>query len=309
MTSPLQSLSLPDFPKLRLTLSDVRLLDRSDRPVASALEQASALRQRLNDSLSTSSAPLDFEGLHIGNEFCERLLPSAAQLRRAAAWCDEHGRNLTLVTPLLADRGIQQLTVLLPLLPPQSEVVCNDFGVIHLLRDRFPALQPIAGRQLVKMIKDPRLPSATWAAATPPGMRSSLFAAFMERLGISRLETEVRPFPQEDDLKPCGLRLSVHFPYGYILKGRICKPGSMHLEPNRKFTPGHTCRKECLTYFSRMERTRPKSSGELDSFMRGNTIFYRYGEEQLELISRAIEKGWIEHLIIPGDWHENRRPD
>jgi len=139
-------------------------------------------------------------------------------------------------------------------------------------------------------------------------LQSSLFNSLLHRFDISCVETEVRPFAEVTDFRPHGLDLAVHIPFGYTLKGRICRPGSVHLTKQKKFTPGHACQKECLTYFSQMERTGKKSPHELDTFMRGNTVFYRYGDDQERVLMNAIDKGWISELILAGDWNENRRP-
>ncbi len=297
-------------PELAFTLCDAALLER-------LAELSTPLRAR--DCLAAlgwremvlpealADRPLD--RIHFGNEFCERLLPLSTQLARVVAWSGEQGLAVTLLTPMLADRGIEQLPRLLERLPPESEVVVNDWGVLRLLRERFPWLRPVAGRQMGKMIKDPRLPSAEWASAIPPGMQSSLYPKLMRRFGIESVESDIRPFAEPADLRPNGLRLSVHLPYGYTLKGRICKPGSLSLEKQRKFMPGHSCQKECLVYFSRMQRTGCQSPHELSSFLRGNTIFYRYGEQQQRVLAEALQQGWVNRLVVAGDWNENRCTD
>lgn len=297
-------------PELAFTLCDAALLERLaglSAPLR-ARECLAALGWR-ETVLPEALADRPLDRIHFGNEFCERLLPLSSQLERVVAWSSDRGLAVTLLTPMLADRGIEQLPRLFEQLPPGSEVVVNDWGVLRLLRERFPRLRPVAGRQMGKMIKDPRLPSAEWASAIPPGMQSSLYPKLMRRFGIESVESDIRPFAEPADLRPNGLRLSVHLPYGYTLKGRICKPGSLSLEKQRKFMPGHSCQKECLVYFSRMQRTGCQSPHELSSFLRGNTIFYRYGEQQQRVLAEALQQGWVNRLVVAGDWNENRCTD
>jgi len=304
---PLQELTTPQ-PELALTLCDASLLARLSRvPAPYTLCGLMAALGWREPPLPVGQRPLS--RLYFGNEFCERLLPRSSQVDQAVQWCRERGVPLTLLTPMLADKGIGQLPAVLQQLPEGSEVVVNDWGVLRLVRERFPGLRPVAGRQMCKMIKDPRLPSSEWAQAIPPGSQSSLFPRLMRRFGIDAVETDLRPFAENDDLQPNGLGLSVHFPYGYTLKGRICKPGSLGLEKRRKFTPGHSCQRECLDYFSRMQRTGYQSPHELPGFQRGNTIFYRYGETQEQVLAHALEQGWVGRLVLAGDWNEHRCTD
>lgn len=302
--------ALRSEPELAFTLCDAALLDRLRGLAAPLTAQAclTALGWR-ETVLPGALGERAVDRIHFGNEFCERLLPHSSQLERVLEWSLGHGLEITLLTPMLADRGIGQLARLLPRLPEGSEVVVNDWGVLHLLRERFPGLRPVLGRQMGKMIKDPRLPSAEWAGAVPPGIQSSLFPRLMRRFGIAAVETDIRPFAETDDLRPNGLPLSVHLPFGYTLKGRICKPGSLSLEKRRKFTPGHSCQKECLNYFSRMQRTACQSPHELPGFLRGNTIFYRHGAEQQRVLEAALRHGWVNRLVVAGDWNENRCTD
>ncbi|MBK6581884.1 MAG: hypothetical protein KA739_08630 [Pseudomonadales bacterium] len=295
------------IPGLALAISDVaRVKDLAPIGELTASACLTALGwQWIPFAETLAGHPID--GIHFGNEFCERLLPTSGQLKAVVEWCRSRGLSICLCTPMLADKGIAQLGRLLPLLPAASEVVCNDFGTLRLLMQDFASLHPVAGRQMCKMIKDPRLPSADWAQAIPPGLQSSFFSRMLHRFRISRMETEVRPFAETTDFRPNGLDLSVHIPFGYTLKGRICRPGSLHLPKQKKFTPGHSCQKECLSYFSTMERTAKRSQHELETFMRGNTVFYRYAEDQERALGMAIDKGWISRLILAGDWNENRR--
>jgi len=294
-------------PELAFTLCDLSLLERLvelTSPIAAdACMSALGWREQI---LPETLVDRPIDRIHFGNEFCERLLPRSSQVRKVVNWSNDQNLALTLLTPMLADDGIARLPKLFEYLPDQSEVVVNDWGVLRLLNKQFSHLRPVAGRQMSKMIKDPRLPSSEWASAIPPGMQSSLYPKLMHRFGVASVETELRPFAELDDLKPNGLDLSVHLPYGYTLKGRICKPGSLSLDKQNKFAPGHSCQKECLVYFSKMKRTEIQSPHELQSFLRGNTIFYRYGEEQLKVLNEALEQGWVNRLVLAGDWNENR---
>jgi hypothetical protein len=242
--------------------------------------------------------------LHVGNEFCERLIPSPTLMKRAIALADAAGLALTLATPSVPDAGLARLRQLFRLLPEGSEAVVNDYGVLRLLAREFPALEPVAGRQLCKMIKDPRLPNEQWARLNPPGLGSPTFEAILGRFGVRRAELDVPPFARPTDLRAGGLALSVHAPFGYALRGRVCRIGSLRFEGMEKFRPHQICRKECLRYACRLTRPADRDNSDLDSFQRGNSIFYRHDAGMREAMWRAVENGWIDRIVLPGDWRE-----
>lgn len=244
--------------------------------------------------------------LHFGSEFCEALLPQEGQLRHALAQAAAGGLALALVTPILSDAGMDRLRRLLALLTPGSEVVANDWGVLRLLHRERPDLTPVAGRMICKMIKDPRLPSAEWAKLYPHGIHSGPFGQVLDRLGVRRLELDVPPFADIADFRSDRFKVSVHAPYGFSVKGRACRIGSLRQSEADKFATGHSCHKECLTFVG--ELSRPELGGnDLPTFQRGNTVFYRHSAAMSEAVAAALAEGWIDRIIVSGDWHEAGR--
>ncbi|MDX1595246.1 MAG: hypothetical protein R3298_13445, partial [Gammaproteobacteria bacterium] len=183
--------------------------------------------------------------LYLGSEFCERLIPPLDLLRRVVNWAGAHGVALTLATPIVSDGGLRLLRRVLRHLPAGSEVVVNDWGVLHLLRRDHPNLRPVAGRGICKAIKDPRLPSATWARLYPPSFGSTRHAAMLARRGFVGVQLDIAPFARPRDLHVPGLPVAVNVGHGYVTKGRTCRFGSFGLAPGRKFAPGHAGRFEC----------------------------------------------------------------
>jgi hypothetical protein len=241
--------------------------------------------------------------VYLGNEFCENLILSRRELLRALAGLEERGLEASLATPMPSDGGIERLARLFEVLPAGTEVIVNDWGVLRLLRKRFPDLVPVAGRLLARQMKDPRLDSPEWSRLVPHGLFSASRIALLFELGFRRMEIDLSPHFVPDAIDARELRLTVHAPYGYCSKGRICRIGSCSLPDGRKFAPGHTCRRECLTYVARMERRSPVGAG-LRTFQRGNTLFYRYSDEMARSLRTLLERGRADRLAIAGDWHE-----
>jgi len=242
--------------------------------------------------------------LHLGNEFCERLIPPPSVLRRAIRLADAAGLALTLATPSVSDAGLAKLCRLFRLLPGGAEVVVNDFGVLRLVAREFPVLRPVAGRQLCKMIKDPRLPTQQWARLNPGGADAPAFRIMLGRLGIRRIELDVPPFARPSDLRTDGLALSVHAPFGYAVRGRICRIGSLRFDAVGKFRPGLSCGKECLKYSCRLTRPADRARRDLESFQRGNSIFYWHDDVMQQAMWQAVANGWVDRIVVAGDWRE-----
>lgn len=240
--------------------------------------------------------------IHLGNEFCERLLPEKGVLETALA---NPRFAISLTLPALSDQGMKRILPLLDSLPPEQEVIVNDWGTLRLVRHSYADLKPSAGRLLCKQIKDPRLPSAEWAGLYPTGAFSDPYAAFLMDFGISRMEVDLPPYAQGADLVKGKIRLSVHLGYGYVMKGRMCKIGSLNLPPAARFQTGHGCCRECLDY---VEHTARPSGSDLRSFQRGNTRFYAHDRGMWDSVFNATRAGWVDRLVIHGDWHEDRRP-
>ncbi|MEH6470339.1 MAG: hypothetical protein V7752_03740 [Halopseudomonas sp.] len=249
--------------------------------------------------------------VHIGNEFCERLLPTPAQIKTALQQTELLGVEMSLLTPLLTDSGIKRLSPLLELLPDGTEVVVNDWGTLRLVRRHYPALTPLLGRLLYKMIKDPRLPSAQWTKLHPHSGQSKPFHQLLARFGVEAIEMDLPPFTQPEQFQIGELGLSVHLPYGYVVKGRMCRIGSLGLDDKDKFVAGHACQKECLDYVTPLERPNQAAdqpAQDLVGFQRGNTQFYRYSSAMEASLVEAVKQGSIKCLVFAGDWNEHRCP-
>ncbi|WP_407280079.1 hypothetical protein U5817_06410 [Aromatoleum evansii] len=254
---------------------------------------------QLGEARDCVTLPDDAEPTHffLGSEFCEHLLPSVEAIDRAVALCERWGLTFGLVTPIACDGLFDPLRAALARLPAGSEVTVNDWGVARLVQREFPELKPVAGRLLGKMLKDPRLPSATWARMYPNGLRAGPFRDILDGLGIGRLELDFPPFGAADMYAGIDFPVGVRAPYGYIAKGRICKLGSLSLDTPEKFSPGHKCRRECLGFNE--VGARP-GTHELPTSQRGNTMYYRHAQGMAAAVAEAVNNGWVSRIVLSG---------
>ena len=198
--------------------------------------------------------------VYVGNETCERLLPTPQAIGSWVLSAREGRIALSLVLPPLSQDGLAKAEAAVRALEgvEDSEVVANDWGTVHRLRSRHPGLAIVLGRLTHKMLRDPRLADYFDSPQAPMSARSALcrsgelapgFRALMERYGIGR--REIDPFLQpleEDEWEGRGERLSVHLPYQFVTMGRGCLPAAMHREGKGKFVAGGPCRTECAKY-------------------------------------------------------------
>lgn len=247
--------------------------------------------------------------IQFGNEFCQRLLPSVRALDTALGATAAAGLDFGFTLPMLTDDGVEEADALLGLLPEGTEVTVSDWGLMRRLTRRFPRLRPVAGRLLCKMLKEPRAPSAAYMKLGGHGFMTPGFEMLLGRFRVSRLEIDLPPFARGADL--CGRlgRISVHAPFGFATTGRICRIGNLHRPMTRKFATGHSCARECLTYWCELSAGREPDQAGMGTFQRGNTIFYRHTAAMTATLAAAIAAGSVDRVIVSGDWNEADRAD
>jgi hypothetical protein len=246
------------------------------------------LQAETRDAIARAFGPVRFSRLYFGNEFCERLIPGAADLHRAAAAAAARGLGLTLLTPYVTDAGIERLRPALDLLAAQPagggvEVVANDWGLVHLLRRDYPGLRLVLGRLMNRMLRDPRVthylasapaPAEAHRALRQSGVAAPAFRRFLARLGIERVEFDHPPQGLDMDFRQLGLAASLYLPYGYIATGRVCMIGSLHLPAAEKFDVESICRRECHHYtFSFEYSNSPYDNRDQEFIEKGTPIF------------------------------------
>jgi hypothetical protein len=270
-----------------------------------ALAAYSALtREALLDYLHDSDLePVLPEGatithLYFGSEYCEHLFPDEPALNLALRVAGRFGLRLALATPIACDALIERLAHTVPQLPAGSEVIANDWGVARWLRAHAPQLTVVAGRQLAKVIKDPRLPNPAWLKVYPSNYDASPFKVFLARLGIERVELDVPPYATPELFAVDGLGVSVWAPYAYIAKGRICKVGALRQPLAEKFAPGRPCHHECLSLLEAEPQAGGRRGAHLRTFSRGTTMFYRHDAAMQAVVREATARGLVSRLVL-----------
>lgn len=302
---------------LRGEASLAELLDDGQgRPGAGAGRDASA-------SIASAGAQLA-EALHrhlpgtvpkrvyVGNETCERLLPTPQAVGSWAAAARAGRVALSLVLPPLTRDGLAKAEDVVRTLDgvEGSEVVAGDWGTVHRLRSRFPGLAIVLGRLTHKMLRDPRLADRFDSPLAPLSARSALcrsgelapgFRALMDRYRIVR--REIDPFLQpleEDEWEGRDERLSVHLPYQFVTMGRGCLPAAMHGEGKGRFVAGGPCRTECAKYAVEFRVPIPEGNGAGRRLLSlGNALYHAVPPHVVDrVLARLSSRERVDRVVV-----------
>ncbi len=166
-----------------------------------------------------------WDRIYFGNECCHWLMPDASAVADVRRFCVCERVPFSLVTPPLPPAGLRRMEPLLDGLPPDTEVVVNDWGLIPAVRER--GLNPVAGRLLVKVRRDPRMGSGEpvdvelQSFLRQSNLRQPAFQRFLFTEGIARVELDNLPQGWDLDLPP-GLHTSLYHPYVIASVTRRC---------------------------------------------------------------------------------------
>jgi hypothetical protein len=270
--------------------------------------------------------PKRFTRLYFGNEFCERLIPSARDLEKALSYAQKERLAFSLVTPYVTDAGIKRLGRLFSLLKKRKmrcEVIVNDWGVLHFVNDAYPECIPVLGRLLTKQKRGPKLITLLERKTRPrlcnmphnpkarvfviekklpysldpyyKGSNTTSVPAIHELLlnqRIRRVELDNTAQGLFLELPKDALSASLYVPYVYISTTFFCPTAGCEREkkPALKIKP---CKKECQKYIFRLRhKTIPR-----DVFLRGNTQFYR----NATLPAGDLEQAGINRIVYEPD--------
>jgi hypothetical protein len=248
--------------------------------------------------------PEGYDRVYFGSEFCERRIPSLPALEALVRRTHDADMRFTLVTPYVTDEGLDRVEELCRALSGQAgacEVVVNDWGVLRLLHERFPSLEPVLGRLLVKQKRCPtlarvlkRAPAAMMRHADPehsdrvlvmqvklpPAMdeyyRGSnagsvpVLQKCLSGMGVRRIELDNPLHGVKVSLGQGVRAASLYVPFVYVSTTFYC-PSAGCDGPQSTMRKRRPCSQQCARYVFSLEH----ASFPLPLLLRGNTHFYR----------------------------------
>jgi len=216
-----------------------------------------------------------YSRLYLGNEFCERLMPSINELDKAIGLCKRERLNLSLVLPYLTDSRFDHAKSLISLVGkklPSSEVIINDLGLIGEIPSN---LIRVLGRLLIKQKRDPEYAELTVSEDLKSCFQKSnadtpQFIRFLKENNIQRIEIDNLKQGISLDFNDINsnihnIKVSIYTPFTFISNTRFCMAAKGSTASN--IVP---CKKECRKgYFK----------SRSDSFIiKGNTYFSDIGK-------------------------------
>lgn len=214
--------------------------------------------------------------LYVGSEFCEDRLPTPAEAQAACELAQANALEPTLLTPLATPRAIERVQQLLDGLCAsgwQPAVVFNDWGVLGLVRERYPALPLRAGRLMNRSLRDPRAYRDTPAGrATHECARFARLRRFLADAGVAAVETDADldgGFLGDGDE---GLQRTLHLPYTFAASGRNCPLKALLYRDGKGFSKSiaDPCSAPCRSG----PLPAPRTDTALPQWRAGNTLFY-----------------------------------
>ena len=241
----------------------------------------------------------EFTRLYFGMEFCERLLPGSPQLKNAVNFARDNNADFTLVTPYVTEKGLKQvekLIITLCEIKPQSEIIFNDWGIFHLLREKHYPVKPVLGRLLNKLKRGPRIvpvrdkiPGTSLDYFMTPNLSIPEIQSFLLHRGINRVECDnILQGLNLDDISK-ELHISLYLPFAYVTTSRFCLMPAIH-DPEEMKIGVLPCKKECQQYAFSLWN--PVMTVPL--VRKGNTIFFSNEEIPYHL----IQEQKIDRIVV-----------
>jgi hypothetical protein len=202
----------------------------------------------------------NFSRLYFGNEFCQYLLPTVLDMEHVLDFA--RSLNFTLVTPYVTDEGLAALKSVLDLVSQrksESEVVFNDWGVLSILRDQYPSLEPVMGRLLNKMKRGPRL-------VTVLNCMTEDSIEYFRSSNLNVFQGIAFDFGE--------MELSLYMPFAYVTTTRACLVNACDIPEKRDLVGIFPCQQECQKYTFYLE----SEVMPVTLVRRGNTVFFRNEE-------------------------------
>ncbi len=241
----------------------------------------------------------NFTRLYFGTEFCERLIPTSQELQTVISFVKKKQLALSFVTPYVTNTGLKKLEKLLGFLGkhcPNAEIVFNDWGVYHFMKEEALPFSLVLGRLLLKMKRGPRImnildkvPPETRRYYQTPSLTVPAIRAFLSRNGIFRVELD--NLLQGLDLDETDQRIhkSLYLPFAFVSTTRFCLTANCEDEAKREYVGVFPCSREC----QRFTFTLFHPVMTLPLVRKGNTIFFMN-----ETLPEVISKRQVDRIVI-----------
>lgn len=263
-------------------------------------------RPKLKESIKT---------IYFGEEFCEHLNPSLKSLKQAYQICSQNNKSLHFMTGIATNNTLSNYRKIFDFLGAKqnkSSVIVNDWGVLRLLKQNYPRLEPILGRLLIKNKRlifnnphpDPERINKNLLNKIAKNQLSQMketnlsikeFSSLLLRFGVKKIDIDIPP--QGINLNNArSFNYGFFYPWGYLTGGRICG--------NNPYSKIDVSLKKCSHLYCLKENNKLIKNGYNTQILKfGNTVFYRVRIDNnlLSYFSRIIYEA---DLALNASYHD-----
>jgi len=239
--------------------------------------------------------------IYFGQEFCQRLMPRAADVTRAVEIARERKAAFTLVTPFVTNAGMalvkEAIGYAVSCDAAGLEVVVNDWGVLNFMYREYPSIPLAAGRLLTKQKRGPQLlairnkiPATTMDHFQRSNIDVPHVRDFLAAMGIKRVELDnlLQGLKRPAECLPASL----YHPYGYVTTTRLCLMAD-GANPSKNLRSICRCNRECQAY----DVTMNHGDMPVPILLKGNTQFYANDTLPADLAALNITRLVLEPTI------------
>jgi len=239
----------------------------------------------------------DFNRIYFGQEFCERLLPTADDLEKIIIFAKNMDIPLSLVTPYVTDNGLLRLEKLISLFAekmPGAELVFNDWGVYQFIEENGLDVKPVLGRLLNKQKRGPRImniidqvPEETCDYYRGASLDVKATAGFLKKKGIFRVEFDNLLQGLDMTGFDKDIKRTLYMPYAFVSTTRFCL--TANCEEEDRGVGVMPCHRECQKYTFNLFNPVMK----IPLVRKGNTVFMVN-----ENIPEVVSRGEVDRIVI-----------
>ena len=229
--------------------------------------------------------------IYFGTEFCDNLIPSIGDIKKIKDYCSHHDYGFSLVLPYITEGKldcVDQILKDLNDLKEDIEVVCNDWGIVYLINQKYTCLKIVLGRLLDKMSKDSRLSDRDYHQLFDQNslfyiknsnLHTKSYQNILKKNDIKRVELDCPPqgLCLSDTEAEEDISVSVYVPFGFITTGRMCMMRFLGQSGKEKYSLENECTHQCQLYNQVMKKMKNCQFDKDGKFMYKNLEFYRKG--------------------------------
>lgn len=237
--------------------------------------------------------------VYFGTEFCQDLLPTFSTAQGFCQLAQTHDLEAVLLTPPVRTDGVCETEKLVGQLLGAGfspTLVANDFGVLHMLRRKYPQLKCQAGRLMNRTLRDPRLADQAKAAASMETPRGEKLRSFFVTLGVKGLETDVDLEGRYLGIGHEKLQRTLHLPYSFAASGRNCL---MKAEALPKTNFAALLDQPCAKFCEQRWHAETRADVDFPLWRAGNTLFYEAPASMVAVHVRHAERIVIHPRPLP----------